>query len=336
MSNLDYDACIFYKNPIAQSQSPLPSSLTPTSNLTQLQIYGVKLKGLNNSGYLENNSFIITPGNSLSRVKKNPQGTWKYPFSTNCSGNTCTADSNHKIGQLMAYFWLNRQAEVMTEQTGKFYAKDQQITVETFHSNLYNAYWDGSSIVMGDGSTSKSEFALAAEVYLHEAGHANLSFASSGSLYAQSQCSSAKGCLSGINEGQADYHAAILFPEGGAPLGESVVNSVSGITECGLSRAVSANKNTTAQKAYDACSSTKGEVHLMGRVYASVWWEVRNKSTSNPKEVDQLFTEHLKSLQNSDNFETALTKIKTLDKALFKSKYSADFTDEFGRRGISG
>lgn len=336
MTSSSYDACIFFKNPVAQNQASLSPSLTPSSNLSKLQIFGVKLKDLSSSGYLENSSFVITPGGSRKRVQKNSDGSWKFAFSSNCQNSTCTADPDHKVGQLMAYFWLNHQADWMTENTGKFYAKNKSIPVQTYYSNLYNAYWDGSAIIMGDGGSSKAEFALSAEVYLHEAGHANLSYAAAGTLYGTSQCNSAKGCISGINEGQADYHAAIIFPENGAILGESAVNSVQGLTECGLSRSLAANKNTTAQQAYSACSSNLGEVHLMGRVYASVWWEIRNKSTSNPREVDQLFTEHLKSLQNSDTFETALTKIKSIDKALFRSKYSADFTDEFGRRGISG
>lgn len=334
MTNPNYDTCIFYKNPVAQNKAPLSPSLTPTSNLSSLQIYGVKLTGLNDSGYLENDSFIINPGYGIERASKTSKEDWKYPFSSNCKTSSCTADSNHKVGQLMAYFWLNHQLEVMTQTTGKFYAQDQQITVDTYYPNLYNAYWDGSGIIMGDGSTSKSEFALAAEVYLHEAGHANLTFAATGTISGAEQCSSAKGCIAGINEGQADYHAAILFPDSGAPLGESVVNTTKGLVECGLSRSLGANKSTTAQQAYNACTSTKGEVHLMGRVYASVWWEIRNKSTSNPTEIDQLFTEHLKTLQNRDTFVTALDKIRSVDQALFKSKYTADFVDEFARRGI--
>jgi hypothetical protein len=334
MDNPTYDTCLFYKNPVAQKKAPLNPSLSPTSNLQSLQIYGVKLANLNESGYLENSTYRITPGSGMNRVRKNAQGSWKYEFSTNCTGELCDADPDHKTGQLMGYYWLNRQAETMANETGKFYAKDKNITVETYYANMDNAYWDGESIILGDGGPSDAEYALGAEVYMHEAGHANLTFAATGTLGSSSQCSSVKGCIGAINEGQADYHAAIIFPEGGAPLGESQMNSVQGLVECGLLRGIAANKNTTAQQAYNACSGSKGEVHLMGRVYASVWWEVRRHSTSAAREVDQLFTEHLRSLQRSDTFQTALIKIKALDKALFQSKYSADFTEEFSRRGI--
>jgi hypothetical protein len=350
MTNPNYDTCVFLKNPVFQKGAALSPALTPTSNLDSLLIYGVKLAKNDGSPYLQNSSFAIYPSDptdqsqtQLTRVRANTSGNWKYPFSKNCSGSTCTADSNHYVGQLMAYYWLNQQKDWMIERTGQFYAANQNIQVITFYPGLENAYWDGSNVVMGDGGTTKAEFAMGAEIYLHEMGHANLDFASPGASVAtpdcadkqNSCCTSVKGCIGAIHEGQADYHAAIMFPDRGSPIGESYVNSINGFSECGLIRTVSGNKNTTLQQAYDACGSqTRGEVHLMGRVYASVWWEVRNKTGSNPKEVDQLFTEHLKALSGSDTFTSALTKIKATDQALFNSKYSQAFTDEFARRGL--
>lgn len=335
MTNANYDSCLVLKNPVSQRRAALSPALTPTSNLDSVLTYGVKFVGLDNSGFLQNSSIRVVPGGTRARVKANANGSWKYPFSTACAGATCTADANHNVGQLMAYYWLEFQATHMTTSTGKFYAKDKNITVTTFRENLNNAYWDGNgNIVMGDGGSSKAEFAMSAEIYLHEMGHANLTYAAPGTSGGLGNCATAKGCIGGIHEGQADYHAAIVFPQNGVPVGEVIVNSINGFSECGITRTVGGNKNTTAQQAYDACTSQKGEVHLMGRIYASVWWEVRSKTTSVASEVDSLFTEHLKGLQASDTFETALGKIKATDQALFNSKYSKDFTDEFARRGI--
>jgi hypothetical protein len=347
MSNPIYDTCLILKNPVFQKNAPLSPSLTPTSNLDSLLIYGVKLAPTDGSGFLQNDSFVVKPSAStnstMKRVQPNSSGNWKYPFSTNCSGTTCTADSSHFIGQLMAYYWLNYQKDFMIKNTGVFYAANKKIPVITYASNLANAYWDGSKVVMGDGGSSKSsEFAMGAEIYLHEMGHANLDLGSAGSINTPTCsdgqngcCSTAKGCFGAIHEGQADYHAAIIFPDRGGVVGEAVTNTLSGLTECGITRTVANNKNTTAQQAYDACGSqTRGEVHLMGRVYASIWWEIRNKSGNDPAEVDKLFSDHLSALTGSDTFSTALGKIKASDAALFNSKYSQQFTDEFARRGI--
>ncbi len=82
-----------------------------------------------------------------------------------------------------------------------------------------------------------------------------------------------------------------------------------------------------------------GEIHLMGRVYASVWWEIRKKAAlvgaSEAKNIDKLFSEHLLTLASTDSFADALVKIKTLDTQLFAGKYSMDFQNEFARRGIT-
>lgn len=351
MSNSSYDTCIFLKNPVAQNGAEFTPSVTPTSNLDSVLIYGVKLPPLDTSGYLKNSYFTIYVSNfsNTSRLRMNDSGNWKYPFSNGCSGTTCTVDPNHSVGQLMAFYWLNYQKDYFLAQTGIYHAVNYQVPVLTYLSPLQNAYWDGYKIVMGDGystndTSAMGEFALSAEVYIHEMGHANLSFATTAITSAfspcsgdntESCCSTEKGCIGAIHEGQADYQAGIIFPQNGGVVGETLMNRVTGLNECGLSRTIGNNKYTTAIQAFKACrKGYYGEVHLLGRVYASIWWEVRNKTGNNPKEIDILFQEHLKTLQESDTFVTALDKIIATDAALYHSKYGQDFISEFARRGL--
>jgi hypothetical protein len=341
------NACIFLKNPVFQKGSPLSSPLSATSDLRSLQIYGVTLTGLDGSGYLQNSTFAVAPS-GLTRATADGSGNWKFPYST-CSAGSCTVDPNHQLGQVMAYYWLSKQEQVMVSRTGKFYSSGKAIPVDTYKAGYNNASFDRSvlpsgKITMGVNGTG-NEYALSAEIYNHEMGHANFYHANPSAGYSTAThqycgtsnqyvcCKTTAGCLLAINEGQADYHAAIVFNEAVA-LGEALVNNIAGFSECGLLRAISANTNTTNQATYDACGSRSqlGEPHLMGRVYASVWWMVRSKAGNNPQEVDRLFTEHLAVLSSSDTFATALVKIQTLDSSLFGGKYSSDFAAEFARR----
>jgi hypothetical protein len=204
------------------------------------------------------------------------------------------------------------------------------------------------------GVHQSNPYALSAEVYAHEMGHADLAYASP-KLNGSGDCPTAEGCSGAIHEGQADYHAAILFGPG--PIGESVTNKMSGIDDwgqqsgCFVSRTIEKNVNLTAEKAFDPCStlggtspspspspgaSQTGEVHDGGALYASIWWQVRSAKASAPQEVDELFMEHLPTLQDADTFVTALCKIVAIDQELFAGRYSTAFSDEFKKRGLPG
>lgn len=336
-----YDSCIFFKNPVYQNKGSFSSAINFFTDMESVQTYGVKLKSLDDSGYLQNSSFGVKAGD-LSRAKKNSRGNWKYHYTYKYSDDS-DSNNNYWVGQIMAFYWLNREKDLFKEKTGTFYASDRNISVITYQSKYPNAHWDSynNEIVMGD--INGNQFALSAEIFAHELGHANFYYANSKLDQSQTLekscgtnrcCVDSWGCIGAINEGLADYHAAVLFNEGG-PQMETIVNDVNGISECGITRNIRANKDLAATRAYSACApNAPGEIHLMGRIYASIWWEVRSKPGNQPQEVDTLFTEHLALLSGMDSFDTAIYKIKVLDRNFFNSKYSKDFDAELIRHGM--
>src|SRR5262249_53315359 len=156
------------------------------------------------------------------------------------------------------------------------------------------------------GEISNQDLALSAEVYLHEDGHANAHYGSMGNIEGATNldiacgpdpknpadcCTTSKGCPGALNEAHADVHAGIIFPDDTA-IGSTVVNATGGLVECGFPSSIDANANLTAIQAYNVNSgagvcpvSVKGEIHVLGRVYASVWWEVR-RATANKSEIE--------------------------------------------------
>ena len=350
-ANTGFNACVFWKNPVAQRGSAYGTPVNAGSNLSADQVHAVKLEGYDDSGLLKNSSFLVralTPAGRLESLSTTSK-QFKYNF-----GN----DALHRAGQVMAFYWLTLQEKYMSVVTGAFFAAKKGISVISFVANFENAYWDSDlqEVVIGS-SASGNEFALSAEVYAHEMGHGNISYATNLKIEetvgafesiscANNQavcCKTANGCSWAINEGQADYHAAILFPTNTNML-ETFFNSQAGLSECGLPRGIDANKNLTAVQAYDACPagppSVKGEVHVTGRIYASVWWEVRKAAEAaepgkGADEVDVLFTNHLVALEGRDTFITAFDKIEAVDLALYKSKYTQKFKDEFIKRGLA-
>lgn len=351
-SNPSYNSCLFWKNPIAMNGMALTSPINANTNLSTLQIHAVNIEraDYDNSGFLKNASINVTAQTDdavLQRVSTT-SGNFKFRY-----GN----DPNHRFSQVMAFYWINTQIKYMISQVGGFFARNKGIEVVSWYPDLNNAFWDpiNKYVVISTDSATGAEFSLGAEIYLHEMGHANIGYATNFAIYNQSSsdktkvcsaqassascCQDNNGCMGAIDEGQADYHAAILFPSNTA-LGEALVNKFNGFDECGVPRKIDSNVNLTTAQAFNACGSVLlGEVHLMGRVYASVWWEVRKKAAlrdaSEVKDVDKLFSEHLLTSAASDSFVDALTKIKTLDSQLFAGKYSLDFQNEFARRGIT-
>ena len=218
--------------------------------------------------------------------------------------------------------------------------------------------------------------ALNAEVLTHEAGHANFAHSASSqnsrgtgragcqthvncknksqSICDVSQeetsnvsrcCLTEKGCLMAIDEGQADFHASILFPNNPS-VGEMLVNNLNGITGCfpnsGPLRSPKTNRNATASQIFNSCQASfggKGEIHVMGILYNSIWWEIYNHAETQPEDILKLFTEHLPLLHYDDHFETAGVKIMNLAKQIFEGSKGSGYADiireEFSRRGLN-
>lgn len=348
------NTCLFWKNPVAQNNAPLAAPITSTTNLSALTTHAVNIMPdwYDNSGFLKNLSVDVyanTLANVASRVSTTT-GNFKFSY-----GN----DPKHQLSQVMAFYWLNMQIKYMVARVGNFFAQDRNIKVFAWDNSAAardNAYYNtaANDVHIGIDSVTGNENALGAEILIHEMGHANVDYATnklinqiSGATHkfcvnandGNICCTNRLGCSSALNEGQADYHAAIMF--GSSPaLGQHITNTLNGLSTCGVTRNSLVNSTITADSVFGACNNNNfdGEVHVVGTLYASIWFELRKKAALvNDAEVillDKLFNEHLKVMRGTDTFETIYNKIIAADASLFNNKFTASVTAEFQRRLI--
>ncbi len=173
-------------------------------------------------------------------------------------------------------------------------------------------------------------------------------------------CTTSDGCLSAINEGQADFHGLMLFPdspvdvprfpikdfinrqnlkERGADI-QSPFFDDSG--NCYILRDPRSNRNLIPEDNFNCGQwrnqNNKGEVHDMGASYASIWWEIYNHEDTSKKDIATLFTEHLPLVSNDDTFRTVAVKIINKAYNLFtgakRNHYTCIISQEFARRGL--
>lgn len=367
--NPQYNACIYKKNPIFQKASPINLDAGREDilrQLTSLQTYAVQVTDTTD-GLLKNNHFDVTvkfkSDNKARLSNTNPNDKWTTPYS----------HFDFSVEQVMTYHWLMYQRDWMILNTKTWYASNKKIKVEVSDGPKFCAYWSPKQNKIALCGISA---ALSAEITLHEAGHANFYHSSPNRIDSVNEicaahvrcsdrkslcelskeelddssrcCSSQKGCFSALNEGQADFHAAILFSNN-PQIGELVANKTEGVTGCfpneGPSRDPRRHKSSTADQIYNDCRSRfggKGEIHVMGIIYNSIWWEIYNHTDTFKKDIVNLFTEHLPLITYGDNFETAGNKIINLAKQMFGSesgskglKYANVIRQEFVRVGIS-
>ncbi len=360
--NPNINACIYEKNPVAQKGAPLNLSTDINvilEELYSLQNYAVYISDTT-EGSLKNEHFdvLIESDEDKKRVHvSDPKGKWTTPYT----------DFDLSVDQAMIYHWIMYQKDWMQLNTGKWYATNKNITIlnERLSDSKACAYWSASENKI---QLCGGRMGLSADVLVHEAGHANFSYSaversSNGVCEKNVRCSDRKslcelsgeeqndssrccidkkGCLFAINEGQADFHVAILFPDN-PQIGELITNNLKGITACGsgeeFSRNPTKNKTLTADAVYDNCQDDgSGEIHLMGVLYSSIWWEIYNHTDVLKEDIVKLFTEHLPLITYSDNFETLGVKINHLNQQMFSSEKSSKYSDiikqEFERRGL--
>ena len=407
--NPNYNACIYKKNPIAQSGNAIDRNGNVLSQLTDLQTFAVQITdtegdmlknshfdidigdtgNIGNIGIIDTmvdsivdidiGTLIISPSyldpkaHVVERVKLS-EGKWTTPYS----------DGDYSVEQVMSYYWLMYQHDWMKENASGFYASEKGVKVTAFSANPFEAYFSPleNKIALGlicDINSLSCDppvgVGLSAEIAIHELGHANASHSVTGLLReglesgcqthvacgsrkslcdladdeileASRCCPTEKGCFFAVDEGQADFHAAVLFPNS-TVVGEMFQNSTQGISGCfpggGLSRSAadSTTKNANAQQVFNNCTNHKGpgEIHLMGVLYNSIWWEVYKHENTEESDILKLFTEHLPILHFDDTFETAGARIINLAKQLFDglegNRYADIIQNEFNRRGLS-
>lgn len=317
-ANPNYDSCLFYKNPVAQNKAALSSKVAYGADLSAVQVFGVKLRNLTNPSRLTNTSIDVSSSAGQRAAPIN--GKWNFEYKT---------DTNHKVSQVMAFYWLNEQIEYMKTNSGAFYAENKNIKVDAFSSAVRNnAYWDGANIVMGNFGTQ--ELALSSEVYLHEMGHANLDFATNGRINISSNfCPTKFGCIGAIHEGMADAHAFIMFPNDPA-MAQSVTNTLNGWTNRDPRNFVNQNVDY-----FFNTVSGGGEIHGMGTAYSTILWQILKDPAMNPKHFETMFSMHLPRLTSSSDFRTAKTIWMNLSDTQYSGQYTSLIRGYFEKMGVN-
>jgi hypothetical protein len=168
LANNSFDACIFWKNPVAQRGSAYANpGLLFGANLATDQTFGVKLKNLKSPSFLESqNLYVYTSINALAddpaviRTKPRLQltnGVYRANYNTD---GTATAGSK-SVAQLMAYFWLDHMATEMSRRVGSAFPKQALTYVDAYSQDpatnvrpylIQNAFFTFSYCDKIDGS----------------------------------------------------------------------------------------------------------------------------------------------------------------------------------------
>ncbi|MCB0364458.1 MAG: M36 family metallopeptidase [Bdellovibrionaceae bacterium] len=314
-----YNVCLVYKNPVFANGGSFSPRLTisnaKAADEAKIMQYGLKIP---EDTTLSNKNFRIVAPRSLAKAEN---GSWKFPFA---------GDADQKLAQIQSFYWLNRQVSHFQERAGKFYWADTRAPVVVYQSQLSNnAYFDGRGITLGySGSSSgRSLLAMDVTVAVHEAGHGNIAAATRGAGVG-GNCASKNGCLGAIHEGGGDIHAFMIFGEVGI-IGEYFVNSLDGLRAPGNAK----ERNLTARDYYQRAG---GEIHDMGNVYASIWWEVyaNAKAAGIEKDVEGLFIDHLSGLDARDTFTSAFEVIEAMANQSGREKFVDQFRQEYQRMEV--
>jgi hypothetical protein len=317
-ANSDYDACIFKKNPVAQEGAAV-------ADANSVRKFGVKLRGLSRTGWLENPRLKIltlhTPRASLIERSK-----FKSQISPGSS----------YLEQVSAYYYGNLAFEYLEKQVGserlpiqalKIYADDGftgfssingSIHLEKKSTRLPKAM-SGEVVVQLIGQSLASRLS---ERRVHET---NPTQHKTCDLEAKGCCASASGCSQALLNGFGDYVAAMIFPVN-AKLGESISSSTQGQQICTLRRDLAQLATRTRAQAYAACT-VQGSAVVMGSWYAAVWWRMRNQleaqEAGGAQDIDKLFFDHARAWTGSFTFTDAKNEALRLS-ALYKDgKYTS-------------
>ncbi len=347
MTSSQYNTCLFLKNPVAQNGSPFDPPITFSTDLSSIQTYGVNITDTIGD-FLTNETYnIVINWDEAQRTQVKTDGTWKFEYAN---------DSNHHVAQLMAYYWLNYQINYM-QQKARWYAEDQNIQVDALNSDLENeAYFSSSEnkIALGYFTLNgKVEAALSADILLHEAAHASFYYSNlSRATYSDAThkscsedratcCKSYAGCFKAINEGQADFHSLIIFSSLNSSLTPLIGDGVTNELRYGLGICMPRNmdylRNQSVTDVYNGCDSEndlQGEIHMMGALYASIWWNIYTHPSVIQDEILQLFVEHLPIVSSEDTFESIATRILNLENQKFNGKYYQIISQAFTERGL--
>lgn len=252
-------------------------------------------------------------------------------------------------------------------------AKTNWISVGIANQSSRNGYYEGG---------------LDAEVLLHEMGHANFAYAKGfpqGDIFADNYgyygcrnatdtaCTSpvrlcgkvnslsvlpSDGCQSAINEGLADFHYLMMFPEY-PTIWETNLLSENGLMSRNMNAAknkkvsdfisgqfcdiLDANKLQDTQTE-DNCIGPNGhggvyrdnaEIHLLGTAYASILFGIYSDPKTDKRAFETTFLLHLQQIGPSTRFPESRDLLLAIDENQFDSVNSGIIQSIFSAKGIN-
>ena len=227
-----------------------------------------------------------------------------------------TIDDYHLLSQVMAYYIPNRQAEKARAASGWYI--NLPLVIRPHCQQMLNAFYrlDGTGICMG--YFGPLEYSFEGPIIAHEIGHVNFHWASryihepsDNQVFVDQivSCRTTHGCIRAIDEGQADFHAVLLFEQGDHLFDHTQIPG----------RSPARNRNLKCGNVEDL------EVHAMGAIYAAIWWDILQ--LMGPDATAKLFYAHLPILSKDSTFVSALVAIQVVDTAIQDQYNSTDRRD---------
>lgn len=324
-------ACLFQKSPVAQAGKAVSAEYVggyQSSSVTISEISGT---------YLENDHFQVVTAKT-TRLPKT--AGFRHYFNP----------ANSNLEQVSSYYFSNELRNWLVARDGSAHLGQGFKVVA---DSSFSGFLPAKKELHLERNGINLSAALDGSIVQHVYGQAYIWAATSGQSHAALTdsaqacgdvrgykspagcCKDANGCGAAAITGSADYMTAVYFLASGTKIGEGWKNDVSGLRTCGLTRDPAAQSSLNRNQAYQSCSSrgSPGNTTAMGLLYASIWWEARNKATDK-LDFDKLFVRHLAEIRGNDTFATLKTKILSLDSTAFASRHSANLSAEFSRRGF--
>lgn len=325
-SSVDFDACIFLKNPVAQEKRALDPG-----KLDQTRKFGVKIRGLSSSGFLENGRVqvfsLFTPRFNLlerNKLKSESAGGLSY------------------VEQFSAYYWANRVFDYLEPRLGA--ARLAMAPLKIYADDAFTGYASGGNSIHLQREQNSLPKAYSGEVVVYLVGQALANSLSGQKVFTRNPaqhnfcaldpkgcCTTENGCAQSLANAFGEYLAAVMFPDS-ARVGEAIANATAGQKICEVPRALGAIVTKTKTEVFNACAPA-GRTVLMGAWYASLWWKLRAQldaqEPGSASDVDALFFDHAKVWTSTSTFAEAKTEALRLAGEFKGGKYLVAFQSAF-------
>ncbi len=336
LENFSSYSCVVDKNSVYE-KGEISETMNP--DYTDLLLKAVRLTLLDGSGLLKNDTFQVL---SYTGTQVSVNGPLKFSYES---------DNGVFLSQVTSYYYSSL-AMGFSEST-KLSLADKGLYIIT-QAPVTGWSSEDNTIYLGletEGGISHDS-GLDGGVLLNLISEANIHYASKGAINRELEikhrncqnkkqmcCTDEKGCSRAMSIGLSMYFASHFFSLAPA-VGESYNNSLTGVEDCGISRDLNVSEDVLISEAFGVCGADdQGYVYPMATVYASIWWNVRDKLLREaPEETEnfqRFYLEHLKDLTGTLNFIDAYHLIEDLDSRDFESQFSPYFKEEFIRRGFS-